>query len=139
MTLPLLLAHGGAGGDWHGVATVAAGGVLVVFVLALVGRVTLDTPGDLVLPLAAVAIVAGVGGSLGEVVASQAGWAIPVGAVLLLAVIVAATTQLSLTVTSPLAAGAVLVAVIATVVLYAPIQDTLQPAPSPTATLTSEP
>lgn len=141
MTFPLLLAHGGAGGDWHGVATIAAGGALVVFVLAVLGRVSLESGGDLVLPLAAIAIVSGVGGSLGGVVGSQAAWAIPVGIVLLLAVILAAVTPLSLTPTSPLTIGAAVVAIVAGVALYGPMSEALEPdtAPTPTATATPTP
>ena len=108
----LLVAHAGAGATWQALLTVVSFGVLVLFVMALVGRLKLDAPGDLTLPLAAVAVIASLAPVAGDVISDLAPWAVPAGAVLLVALVVAAATEWVLTPRSPLAIGAVVAAVV---------------------------
>lgn|GEM_PF-5110535 len=123
-----LLAHLGADGDpWLGILTVAAAIVAVVFVLAALGRVRLDEPGDLLLPLAAVVLFAGLGGSLGDAAADQAPWALPLAVVLLGALVLAATTDLDLGLTRPLGYGALALAAVAALALRPTLETTFFP------------
>lgn len=133
--VPVLAHEGGSGSAWLGIATVAAVAVAVLFVLAVLDRVQLDGAGDLLLPLAAVVLVAGLGGSLGDAVADRAPIAVPVLVVLGVAVVVAASTDLVLRPTSPLAVGAVVLAVVAAVVAGPWLEQQFFPAPEalPTA------
>lgn len=123
------LAHAGEGATWQALLTLLGIGIAVVVVLAVVGRVTLASPGDLILPLAAVAVLASLSGAASETLSDWVWWAFPVGVVLLVALVVAATTSLSLTPTSPLLLGAVVLAVVATVLFDDTITRAWHPAP----------
>lgn len=82
------LAHAGA--EWQAFATLASGGVLVVFLLVVAGVLTVRSAHDLVLPLAAAIIL---GGSLplrAEVLHGLSGVAVPVGLALLVTLVVMA-------------------------------------------------
>ena len=88
--IPLLAHIGSPNNPWIGVMTVSAWVLLVVFVLVAAGRIQLQAPGDLLLPLAAVVLVAGLAGSLGDVINDQGPWAVPAGLVALVALLVGA-------------------------------------------------
>lgn len=121
-TGPLLpLAHAGEGATWQALLTLLALGLVVVVVLTLFGVVTIDEPGDLILPLAGVAVLASLSGATSTVLSDWVGWAFPVGVVLLVALVVASLTALDLSPTSPLLWGAVVVAAAGAVVLQGPI------------------
>lgn len=102
-------------------------GAVVVFVLAVTGRLALDEPGDLVLPLAGAAVLSSLSGATSAVLSDWVGWAVPIGLATLVAVVLAATTSLSLSWRSPLALGAVVVGVAAAVVLHTTIEDAWHP------------
>ena len=77
---------------WIPLMTVAGIALLVVFVLAAVGRLRLEEPGDLLLPLASVVLLAGLSGSLAQAdwLLDQGPWIVPAGIVVLVAIVVVA-------------------------------------------------
>ncbi|MBW3657917.1 MAG: hypothetical protein KY457_04720 [Actinobacteria bacterium] len=125
--MTVLLAHAGEGATWQALLTVIAVGMLVLFVLALVGRLRLDAPGDLTLPVAAVAVIASLAPIAGDPVSDAAPWAVPAGAVLLVSLVVAATTSRQLTVRSPLTIATVVLAVVASLALAPLLVDAWYP------------
>jgi hypothetical protein len=126
----LLLAHAGAGQNpWFGILTIAAVVVVVVFVLAALDRVALASPGDLLLPFATVVLLSGLGGSLGDGVADRAPVAVPVLTVLVGALVLAASTTLTLRFTRPLGWGAAALAVVAAVTVSPALESTFFPLP----------
>jgi hypothetical protein len=119
--LVLPLAHAGEGATWQALLTLLALGLLVVAVLALFGVVTIEEPGDLILPLAGVAVLASLSGATSTVLSDWVGWAFPVGVVVLVALVLTSLTALDLSPTSPLLWGTVVLAVVGAVVLQGPI------------------
>lgn len=132
--MTVFLAHAGEGASWQALLTVISVGMLVIFVLALVGRIQLETPGDLTLPIAAVAVLASLAPIAGDPVSDAAPWAVPAGVVLLVALIVAASTSRRLTPTSPLTIGTVVLAVVASLALAPLLVDAWYPDEPVTAT-----
>lgn len=129
MTGTLILAHAGEGATWQALLTLLALGLAVVFVLAAVGVVRLDEPGDLILPLAGAAVLASLSGATSQVLSDWVGWAFPLGVVVLVALVLAASTPLQLGLVSPLTWGAVALAVVGIVTLHAPIVRAWHPPP----------
>lgn len=123
----LPLAHAGEGATWQALLTLLSLGLLVVLVLAVAGVLTLDEPGDLILPLAGTAVLASLSGATSSVLSDWVGWAFPLGVVALLALVVAATSPLRLGLASPLTAVAVVVGVGAALLLQAPITRAWHP------------
>lgn len=119
--LRLPLAHAGEGATWQALLTLLALGLLVVVVLVASGVLDLEEPGDLILPLAGVAVLASLSGATSTVLSDMVGWAFPLGMVALAALLVAALTPLELSPTSPLLLGAVAIGAVAAVVLQGPI------------------
>lgn len=78
---------------WIPLLTVAGIAVVVVFLLVATGRVAIEEPGDLLLPLASVVLVAGLAGSVASAdwLLDQGPWIVPAAIVLLIALVVAAT------------------------------------------------
>lgn len=127
MTLTPVLAHAGAGSTWQSMLVVA-GVVLTGFLLAAgIGRIRVERADDLVVPLATTAIVSSLGTVAHELVSDGIGWALPLAVVSLLALILAAFTDLDLRFPSPLPMGALALAGVAAVVLYAPLTLALHP------------
>lgn len=125
--MTVLLAHAGEGATWQALLTVIAVGMLVLFVLALVGKLRLDTPGDLTLPIAAVAVIASLAPVAGDPVSDAAPWAVPAGVVLLVSLVVAAATSRQLSVRSPLVIATVVLAVAASLALAPLLVDAWYP------------
>ena len=122
-TLVPLLAHvGSPNNPWIGVMTVAAWVLLVVFVLVLADRVQVAAPGDLLLPLAAAVLVAGLAGSAGDVINDQGPWAVPAGLVVLVALLWAAFGDLDLTWGERAPYVVIVVAVVAAAALFLPLE-----------------
>lgn len=109
--------------------TVVALGLALVVVLAALDRLELQRPGDLVLPLAGVAILSSLA-PLGDVWLSDwIGWAFPVGVVSLVALLLAAFTPLRLATDSVLPYATAGLAVLAALVLYQPLMVAWHPPP----------
>ena len=123
----LPLAHAGEGATWQALLTLLSLGLVAVLALAVAGVVTLDEPGDLILPLAGTAVLASLSGATSTVLSDWVGWAFPLGVVALLALVVAATSPLRLGLASPLTAVAVVVAVGAALLLQDPITRAWHP------------
>ena len=123
-TLVPLLAHiGSPNNPWIGVMTVAAWVLLVVFIMAVADKLQLDAPGDLLLPFAAVVLVAGLTGSLGDVINDQGPWAVPMGLVALVALLWAAFGDLDLQWGQRPTFVVIGVAAVAAVALYNPLEN----------------
>lgn len=113
-----VLAHAGAGADWQALLTAITIGLLVVFLLALTRRITIDSFDDLVVPLAAIAVLSGIAGPMASGLLSDlVGYVVPAGAVVLLALLLAAGSDLELRWSSPLALAAASVAAISAILL----------------------
>ena len=117
----LPLAHAGAGATWQALLTLLSLGLAVVVILVLTRVVAIDEPGELVLPLAGVAVLAGFSGALGNILSDWVGWAFPIGVVALVVLLVHAVTSLPLTATSPLTVVAVAAALVGAYTLQGPI------------------
>jgi hypothetical protein len=124
-----VLAHAGPGSTWQAMLVVVALGLTVVVVLAVLGRVVVDRLDDLVLPLAAVAIVSSLAPLGDEWLSDWIGWAFPVGVVMLLALLLTATTPLELAPHGVLAYAAAGLAVAGAVVLHQPLTIAWHPPP----------
>lgn len=125
--MTVVVAHAGEGASWQALLTVIAVGMLVVFIGVLVGRIPLETPGDLTLPIAAVAVLASLAPIAGDPVSDAAPWAVPAGVVVLLGLVVAAISERRLTATSPLTIGTVVVAIVASLALGPLLVDAWYP------------
>lgn len=121
--VPLLAHIGSPNNPWIGVMTVAAWVLLVVFVMAIANKLQLDAPGDLLLPFAAVVLVAGLTGSLGDTINDQGPWAVPMGLVALVALLWAAFGDLDLAWGRRSTFAFIGVAAIAAVALYNPLEN----------------
>lgn len=123
-TLAPTLAHiGSPNNPWIGVMTVSAWVLLVIFGLVAARRLELEAPGDLLLPFAAVVLVAGLTGSLGDFINDQGPWAVPAGLVVLVALLWAAFGELDLEWGHRPPYVVVGIAVVAAIALYAPLED----------------
>lgn len=129
-TVLLPLAHAGEGATWQALLTLLSLGLVAVVVLVALRAVTLKEPGDLILPLAGVAVLASLSGATSEVLSDWVGWAFPLGVVSLVVLVLVATTSLRLAVTAPLLPVAVVVAVIASFALRDPIARAWHPTPT---------
>ena len=89
-----LLAHAGPGASWQALVTVVCAGLGIVFLLAAAGRVRLEEPRDLTVPLASVAVLTALAPVAGDTLSDATGYAVPAGAVLLAAIVLAAATRL---------------------------------------------
>jgi hypothetical protein len=121
------LAHAGPGHTWQAMVVVA-GVALAGFVLATaLGRLTVETPDDLVLPLAASAIVSSLAPLGSEWLSDAIGWGLPIAVVCLLSLLLAAFTPLELRLPGPLAMGTIALAGVSAVVLYPTLTAELHP------------
>lgn len=127
--MTLFLAHAGPGSTWQAAVVVASIALALCVVLAAAGRLLVREPGDLLVPLAGSAILASLG-PLGHTWLSDAiGWAIPLGVVALLVLLLGALTPLEVAPASPLVLGAVALAAVTMVMLYRPLTIALHPPP----------
>lgn len=133
-----LLAHAGPGSTWQAMVVVLVVVLTGTLLLVAAGRFELAAPGDLLVPIAVAAIASSLA-PLGHTWLSDAiGVALPIGASVLLGLLLAATTPLELSWRSPLLIGTVVVAIAATALLAAPLTERLHPPegwePDPAAT-----
>jgi hypothetical protein len=125
----LFLAHGGEGATWQALVTMLSLGVMAVFLLVVLGRLTFEKPDDALLPLAGVAVLAALSPSLSSSLSDWIGWALPAGVVLLTALGVHLFTGLPLRPVGWPAGAAVVAAVVSSVLLYQPIVNAWHPVP----------
>jgi hypothetical protein len=128
VTAPLV-AHAGPGSTWQALLTAVAIGLTVVLVLAVFGRIALDSVDDLILPLAAVAILSSLAPLADYWLSDWIGWSLPLLAIVVVALAIALTTSLELTPTSPLTLGALVLFAVAAITLYRPLTIALHPPP----------
>lgn len=127
MTVSVLFAHAGPGSSWQSMVVVA-GVVLTGFLVAAgIGRIVVQRPDDLIVPLAVTAIVSSLGIIAQELVSDGIGWALPLAVVSLFALVLAAVTDLDPRFPSPLPMGAIALAAVSAVVLYGPLTIALHP------------
>ena len=121
------LAHAGEGATWQALLTLLALGLVLVVVLVAFRVLTVDEPGDLILPLAGTAVLASLSGATSTVLSDWVGWAFPIGVVALITLLAVALSPLELSPTSPVLWGAVVVGTIAALVLQGPITRAWHP------------
>ncbi len=124
---PFILAHAGAGATWQAMLTVASLALVVVFVLVLIGKITLDGADDLVMPLAAVVIVSSAAPLGSYILSDWVGWAFPLGVVTLVTLLLAAFTPVRISFREPPAYGAIALAIFGAITLYLPITRAWHP------------
>ena len=134
-----LVAHAGPGASWQAIVTIICLGLALLFVAVVAGWFEVAQLDDLLLPTAAIVIVAGLGTGVSETVSDWVGWAIPIGVVAVGALLMHATTERKLGLRNPLTWGAVAVAAVAVILLVGPLTNALHPPEADsTATLTTE-
>ena len=111
----LFIAHAGAGATWQALVTTIGIGLVVAFLLAAAGRLQLESPGDLVLPLAAVAILSSLAPAASDLLSDWVGYAAAAGLVSLAALTFAARPGVSLHWSTPLAIGTAVAAAAAAI------------------------
>jgi hypothetical protein len=124
-----LLAHAGPGSTWQSLVTAVALGLTVVVLLAVLGRLELRAAEDLILPLAAVAILSSLAPLAEYWLSDWIGWSLPLGIIMAVTIVLALVTPLELTVGSPLTIGAVVLFAVAATLLYRPLTLALHPPP----------
>jgi hypothetical protein len=126
LSVPLLL-HAGAGSTWQAMVVVVGVVLAAVVLAAAVGRITIGSRDDLLLPVAGAAIASSLGAVAHELLSDAIGWGLPLAVVSLVALLLAAFTPLELRFPSPLAMGAVAVTIVAIVLLHQPLTVALHP------------
>ncbi len=128
--MPLsLLAHAGAGASWQALVAVLCWLVAVLFILAITKVVKIQTPGDLVLPLAGIVIVSSLGTSASDTLSDQIGWSLPVGIVALAGLVAASMKPDEWTIKARPAQATIVVAAVAALALNGWLTSVLHPAP----------
>jgi hypothetical protein len=125
--LATLLAHAGPGSTWQALVTAVAIGLSVVVLLAVLGRVQLRSFDDLVLPLAAVAILSSLAPLADYWLSDWIGWSLPLVVIVVVGMLLALTTPLELTASSPLTIGMVVLAGVSMFLLHQPLTAALHP------------
>lgn len=123
------LAHAGPGSTWQAMVVVVSVCLAICVMLAAAGRLQVDEPGDLLVPLAGSAVVGSLGIFGHAIISDAIGFAISVGVAALLALLLAAFTPLDLTPVSPLTLGSLALAIVGTVLLWQPLTIALHPPP----------
>jgi hypothetical protein len=123
----VLLAHAGPGSTWQAMVVVASVVLAGALLLAVIGRLSIADRDDLLVPLAAAAIASSLGPLAHEWLSDGIGWALPLGVVSLLAILLGALTPLELRLPAPLAMGSIALAVVSSVLLYPTLTGALHP------------
>lgn len=122
-----LIAHAGAGATWQAMVTLVSFGLVGVLLGVVTGRIRLDEPGDLVLPVAATAVLASLSGATNAFLSDWIGWWAPIGAVALVAIALHTFTAVELTPRSPVTIASAVIAIVAAVALHTPLEDAWHP------------
>lgn len=125
--MTVLLAHAGPGSDWQAMVVVATVVLAAAVVAAAVGRLTVARLDDVVVPFATAAVLSSLGLFVSEWLSDAIGWALPVGIVAAVTLLLAAVTPLDLRLPAPLPMGATALALVGAVVLYPPLTAALHP------------
>lgn len=140
----LILAHTGAGASWQALVATIGIGLVVVFLMAAAGFLVLQSPGDLVLPLAGVAILSSLAPTASDMLSDWVGYAAAAGLVSLASLTFAARPGVSLHWSTPMAIGTAVVAAAAAIWLgpqlnlaWHPRTPTLPLADDATVTITA--
>ncbi len=124
-----VLAHAGPGSTWQAMVVVAGVVLAGYVVVAACGRISIERPDDLVVPVAAAAIAGGIGVVGHAIISDFIGWGLPLAVTALLTLTLAATTPLDIRLPGPLPMGALAVALVSSVALYQPLTIALHPPP----------
>ena len=124
-----LLAHAGPGSTWQAMVVVVGVVLAAVLLAAGAGLLPIASPGDLLTPLAAAAILASLGLLAHAVISDWIGWGLPLAVVSLTTLLLGATTGLDLRLPAPLPMGAIALAGVSMWTLYAPLTVALHPPP----------
>lgn len=127
MLLTPVVAHAGPGSTWQAMVVVAAVVLTATVLAAAFGLLHVEDRDDLVLPLAAAAILSSLAPLADALLSDAIGWALPLAVVSVVALALGALTPLSLRLPSPLAMGTLALAAVGSVVLYAPLTVALHP------------
>ncbi len=125
--MTVLLAHAGPGSSWQAMVVVAAVVLAGAVLAAAAGRLTITRLDDVVVPFATAAMLSSVGLLAHEWLSDAIGWALPVGVVAAITLLLAALTPLDLRLPAPLPMGAMALASVGAVVLHAPLTIALHP------------
>lgn len=126
---PWTLAHAGPGATWQALLVVIALGLVLVVAMTVADRLRVERLDDLVLPLASVAIASSLAPLGSAWLSDWVGWAFPVGVAMLVTLVLAATTSLTLHRRSLLPWGALGVAFAGALLLYQPLTIAWHPPP----------
>ena len=126
-SLLLPIAHAGPGSTWQAMIVVAGVMLTLIMLAASFGRLDIDKPGDLLVPLAGTAILSSVG-VLGHMIISDGiGWGLPLAVISLAALLLSAFTKLDIRLPAPLPMGAIALSIVACIILYVPLTIALHP------------
>jgi hypothetical protein len=122
-----LVAHAGAGASWQ--AMIVLAGVLLTGLLlaAALGFLTVERGDDLVVPIAATAVLSSLAPIGGEILSDAIGWGLPLFVVSLVTLLLAAFTPLDVRLPGPLPMGALALAVVSSVLLFPTLTARLHP------------
>ncbi len=123
----LVLAHGGPGSTWQAMIVVAAVVLAAIVLAAGFGLIRIDRPRDLVTPLAAAAVLASVGLVADSLLSDSVGWALPLGVVALVTLLLGGLTPLDPRLPAPLPMGGIALAAVSSWVLFSPLTVALHP------------
>lgn len=123
----VFIAHAGAGATWQAMVVLVSFGLVAVFLAVISGRAVLDGPGDLVLPTAAVAVLASLSGATSTFLSDWVGWWTPIGVVALVGILLATFSDISLTPRSPVTLVLVAVALVSATLLHTTIETAWHP------------
>ena len=121
--------HAGEGSTWQAMVVVAGVVLCGVGLATALGRLTLASPGDLVLPLAGTAIVASAAPLASDWLSDGIGWGLPLAVVWLTALLLAVLTPLEMRLPAPLPMGAIALAAVTAITLYPTLTRELHPPP----------
>lgn len=123
----VFIAHAGAGATWQAMVVLISFGLVAVLLAVVSGRAVLDEAADLVLPAAAVAVLASLSGATSAFLSDWVGWWMPIGVVALVGVLLATFTDTRLTARSPATLGLVAVALLSATLLHTTIEAAWHP------------
>lgn len=123
----VVLAHAGPGHTWQGMVVVAGVTMAVFVVLAAIGRITVERPDDLVVPLAVSALVSSLAPLGSQWISDGIGFGLPLAIIAFVTLLLGALTPLTIRLPGPLAMGSIALTAVSIFVLYTPLTAALHP------------